>query len=291
MQDAQNNQPNNSGGGDAPLQPGTPEYDAAMIAKAEAAQNPNGITDAGTTPPEGEEGAGDQLLAGKYKSVEELQKGILNKAGLESMEDLYKALEKGTLGKPPASNDSDNADPGGDRKDGEPKKPESTGNLYNDALAEFEANGELSPETRKSLNDKGIDDAWIDSAIAGRRAEAKAAEDAFYELAGGKESWEAMSQWASQNMKESEITALNNALAGEDAFVKSLAMDKLKSAYERGNNFPPQNQLKGNPGNQAPNVQGYQDHREMVAAMKDPRYNTDATYRAEVQRKAAKSNF
>lgn len=285
--EGQNNGPDagqNEGNGSP--EPGSDEYNAAMAAKADQAANPNSANQ--------DQNSDDQaLLAGKYKSEEELQKGILNKAGVESLEDLYKALEKGSLdnkggddaGKAGADKDGADADTGD-----KTTIPEPTDNVLDDVQKEFEANGELSEDTLKRLDDAKIPRNLVDLAMAGLKSQQNAENQKVFDAVGGEEKWEAMSDWAGKNLEKSEVEALNDALGGESAYLRNLALKDLAARYDADNPQAPQNKLEGATGADL-GVSGFANTAEMTKAMADPRYQKDAKYRDEVMVKVSKSKF
>ena len=57
----------------------------------------------------------------------------------------------------------------------------------------------------------------------------------------------------------------------------------MKAAYEAAVGTDPQRRVEGDSGKAT--VQGYQSKREMIDAMRDPRYQKDPAYRADVARR------
>ena len=280
--EGQNNDQNQGNGNPAP---GSDEYNAQMAAKADQAQNPN----SGDQTQDSEDQA---LLAGKYKSEEELQKGILNAAGVESLEDLYKALEKGKLNTGKGDDGADASDngkgnQGGDKK-AEPIK--TTENVFDDVQNEFIQNGELSEGTLKRLNDAGIPQNLVDMALAGLKSQQDAENQKVFDVVGGEEKWNAMATWAGKNLPKGEVEALNEALNGDSAYLRNLALKDLAAKYNADNPQAPQNKLEGATGADL-GASGFQTVSEMTKAMSDPRYKTDAKYRDEVMLKVGKSKF
>ena len=280
QQDSSDNSNGTVAVGETQLTPGTPEYDAAMVAKADAANGTNSGTDGmdtGNT-------EGESLLAGKYKSEDELQKGILNASGYESMEALYKAIEKGELKTPAGDGDNKPQDAG-------KETPPKTDDLFKDVQTEYEQSGVLSEDTLKRLSDAKIPQDMVELALAGAKAQQDAENQKVFDAVGGENKWNAMSEWAGKNLQQSEVEALNEAIQGDSAYLRNLALSDLVSRYNAEHSNPPQNKLTGQPGAQDTGSSGYTSIQEMTKAMSDPRYQTDPAYRQEVMVKVGKSNF
>lgn len=259
-----------------------PEHIQEMINKVDQAnqQTSGQAQEEGAMVPE--EGA---LLAGKYKSEEELQAGILallqKQNEGKSLEDIYKDLER-NLGRPkekPASAE-------------EAPKQEDVQDQQTLAFEEFEKEfaetGTLSEESFKALEERGLPRHVVETYLNGLRAMAEQQAQAIYNIVGGQDNYQAMIQWAASNLSEDEIETFNQAVIGTPAQAK-LAVEGLYARFVRANGNPPKTMVMGAGGASSGGV--YASRQQLIEDMNDPRYHKDPAFRAEVHRKLARSNI
>lgn len=254
----------------APLA-GTPEYEQAMAAKMDAsaakAQEAAQGTEVSTPRPE--------------NVPEEFWDG---QTGQVKTEELLKALAEAK--KP--TEDSSKTDP--ENKTSETpeeiaaKAAESAGLDINTLQAEFDSSGTLSEESYGALEKAGIGKAYVDAFIAGQQALTEQGLIRAYEQVGGKDQFQAMTSWAKEGFTPAEIDAYNAAVAHADEATRNQALLGLKARYEAANGKQPK-LLSG--GVSSGVTSGYASRAEMVADMRDPKYNSDSAYRARVQQKLA----
>jgi hypothetical protein len=254
--------------------PGTPEYDAAMAAKFDQAQ---GAQPVAATKPEGipdkfwDAEKGEVRTADLLKSYQELEKMRMPAAPA--------APAPAPEGTPPAA-------PEGGAPDAQ-QVLESKGLNFDQFSTEFATNGALGEESYQALEKAGIPKDVVDAYIEGQVALASARDNVGYEVAGGKESFNAMAAWAVQTLPVADREAFNKAVAGSEAEMRQ-AVTALRAQYEAANGRAPQ--LLGGQS-AASGSQGYESRAQMVADMKDPRYQKDPAFRAKVMSKASVSAF
>lgn len=154
------------------------------------------------------------------------------------------------------------------------------------AANEYAQTGDLSKETREKLVKSGIDEDTINTYLAGLKAQEKLMVMEAYQLVGGAENYEAMIQWAQENLSDAEIDAFDAALddpAQRDSAIQGLyARFQLNGSYE-GNPVQP-NASAARAGSGAM----FRSRFEMQEAMSDPRYKAgDRAFHEEVQIKMA----
>ena len=247
-------------------EPGTPEYDAAMIAKADAAFG---------TP---DEAAKPEGLPEGFDSVEALAKA-------------YQELQAGKATDP--AKEEPEAEPEVTPKDATPEDAAQAladvGIDYNALSEEFNTTGALSEESYKTLAEKaGLDRETVDAYIAGQQAVVELTRMKAFDVAGGEKQYEAMSAWAQVSMSKAELQAYNKAVSGTPDEV-ALAVAGLKAKYIAANGSNP-TLLQGGSG-PAQNTSGYESRAQLVEAMQDPRYAKDPAYRKSVEQKLAVSNI
>jgi hypothetical protein len=219
---------------------------------------------------------GSELLAGKFKTPEELVKG-------------YKELEK-KLGQrsaePPKEQPkkTPNAELQIDEKAAE--KAVAKAGLDMDVFAnEFAETGELSEDSFAKLEGAGIPKAMVEGYIAGQKALAEATHARVKGYAGGEENYNAMISWAAENLSAEDIAAFNTAIA-EGPSAQRLAVQGLAAQFQAEVGKNPQ-LLKGSTA--PPAHGGYESAAQMHADMKDPRYKSDPAFRAKVMDKIKRS--
>lgn len=268
--------------------PGTPEYDAAMISKSEsvvingqAGTQPEGGDPAST----GQTGSEEKLLAGQFKTVEELEA----------------AYQAALAGKKPEgeATDGDTQKTEGNREVTEEEVKNATvdqagetlksvGLNMEDFSAEFSTSGELSENSYKKLADAGIPKEMVDAYIDGQMAKAELAVEKVTSVVGGRESYNRMIEWARVNLSSDEIAAFDRTVTSGDLSVAQLASEGLYRRYTSavGTN---NRQITGSTNGQVTDV--FQSTAQVTAAMRDARYRNDPAYRQAIAEKISRSNI
>ena len=253
--------------------------------------------------------AQDNLLAGKYKNAEELEKA-------------YKELEQklGSQDEPAAEPEAE-AEPQtieeelsqGYREDGTvdyAKVTETYGSEISDVMQkagvdpwaisqEFHDNqGQYTPEMVKQLTDAGFSEAAVKSYFAGRAAESgytSKVEDItdsqiadIQTKAGGAETYKNLVGWAQQNLSEASINAFDNVINTGTIDEINFAVAGLKAQYDNANGFEGKMYTGKAPQN---NRDVFRSQAELVAAMSDKRYDNDPAYRQDIIEKLDRSDL
>lgn len=258
---------------------GTPAEDQAhvdaMVAKADAGVDPNAKPQA--APTDGKSGEAD--LAG-FKSQEDLVKAYNELRAKMSREGAPKAEEPA-----PATE--------------QPKPEEATREQANEAAkaagvdmaaleSEFLQNGGLSDETYKNLEKAGFGRETVDAYIAGQQALADQMQARIEEHVGGADKLEAALEWAKSGLSREEQVAFNNTVDTADEAGIKLALDGLMAKFANAEGSEPSligGSTTGNGGSV------FRSTAELTAAMRDPRYQTDPAYRADVEQRLARSSI
>lgn len=173
----------------------------------------------------------------------------------------------------------------GEQASSEAEKVVEKAGLDFDALkTEFAEKGELTQDSLAKLEAAGITKDMVDSFIAGQQAQAEAYSKEIASEVGGVENMNAMIAWAAENMTAEEIAAYNDTIDTGDAAKVKIALAGLKAKHDAAVGVRP-NLIGGKTSPAA--AQGYDNQRQLSAAMNDPRYQNDPAYRAEVERKLA----
>lgn len=215
-----------------------------------------------------------EWLPEKFKSPEDLSKayGELEKQFTQSRQE-----ETQTEAEQPAPDSAEEAR----------ETVENAGLDFDAMQSEFSENGNLSDETYKSLQDKGIPKEMVDAYVEGQESLANAYEQELYSFAGGKDAYTEMSTWASENLSDSEINAYNSSLQSRNESQARLAIDGLMSRYRDNGGAEPT--LVG--GKASASVDTYSSWAQVTKDMSTAEYKKDPAFRATVEKKLGRSSL
>ena len=217
----------------------------------------------------------NQLLAGKFKDAEDLEKGYieLQKKLGEPKEEVEEQQEVETVE---------------DTKDEEESEVDTT---FLDRLWD-ESNDKFSQETLKELEGmKPQDLAQMHLEYRAKTQPTPLTDESVENLqgiAGGKEGYNTMIEWAQQNLQEQEIKMYDTVMDRGDPLACFFAVQALKGRYEDASGVEG-TMLTG----KAPSNRGdqFKSQAQVVEAMSDPKYDNDPAYRREVMDKLERSNL
>jgi len=154
---------------------------------------------------------------------------------------------------------------------------------YAELQKEFIETGKISESTRKQLAEVGITGELVDNFIEGQMAKAEQEKNEIAECIGGRETFDNVIKWASENLSEAEIKSINGIT---DKSVIQIILKDLKNRMEEKEGITP-NYTQGEGGKPAKDI--YRSQAEMFEAISNPKYRVDEAYRADVQRKVTAS--
>lgn len=233
----------------------------------------------------------DSLLAGKYKSAEELEKA-------------YKELEA-KLGDQESETETEETESEPEETESEPEETEEsslseTAQLITSASDEYYANDrKISPETMdkfKSLSSEELLDAFVEySKHTESEEEASTASDltesqinSVKSSVGGDEAYTNIVKWASTNLDTQSIEAFDTIMSEGNIGAIQLAVNGLKSQYEQANGYEGKMYTGKAPTS---TKDTFRSQAELVAAMNDKRYDKDPAYRQDVIAKLDRSDL
>ena len=227
------------------------------------------------------------LLAGKYKNAEDLEQAYLSlqqKLGQEETEENYEESDEGYAEK--------------EGSDEEVSEDAPAVSLINEASEEYYANdGTLSEETIEkfgSMSSQDLVNAYLEIQSNNPQApqQAAAMSDAdintVQNAAGGEANYMNVVNWASTNLSSKQIDAYDSVVDSGNTAAIGIAFQGLQAQYNDANGYEGR-MLQGKPANSRGQV--YRSQAELVAAMGDPRYETDPAYRADVIQKLEQSDL
>ena len=227
------------------------------------------------------QGDQEQLLAGKYKSSEELEKAYIElqkKLGEDKPEDTEASTEEKSEEKPELSDHA---------------------SLITSASEEYYANGnKLSDETMakfSSLSTQDLIKAYMEvqknQPEQAAAPEAEISQDQINQIknsAGGEQQYANIVNWAKSNINKDQLDAFNNVVNSGNVPAIRLAVSGLKAEYDAANGV----EGKMVTGKTAPNNGDvFRSQAELVRAMSDARYDNDPAYRQDVIEKLDRSDL
>ncbi len=265
----------------------------------------------------------ENLLAGKYKTTEDLEKGYRELE--QKLGDKDKGLEREeakTETEEPTDIEPYLAHP----ETGEKLNPygedgsinyEEVNNVYGDKLGqvfkdaeldpwaiskEFHENqGTLSDEKYNSLIESGLSKSAVDAYLKGRAEQSgylnqteEAAAPTLSEseisdvknIAGGEKGYEQLMTWATSNMSDQDAAAFDEVIETGNKAAVTFAVKALMGQFEDAQGRD-SDLITG----KASKKETYRSMAEVVRAMNNPLYDQDESYRDDVRRKLEASNL
>jgi hypothetical protein len=224
-----------------------------------------------------------ELLAGKYKNAEDLEKAYIElqkKLGTDEAKEETKAEETE------------------EKSTDEPDEVNPATALITEASKEFYDNDNtLSPETIEKfsqLDSKQLISAYLESIKnAPQQTEQQEKDlaqneiDRIHKAVGGESEYKKLTEWGATNLTESEIQSFDRVVSTGDPNVIELAVAGLKAKYDNSNGY----EGRMLTGKNTSSSDVYRSQAQLVQAMADPRYDNDPAYRADVIAKLERSDL
>jgi len=251
---------------------GTPEHIHEMLAKVETPIEPSDVGLSDEAPTAGvrdkpewlpDKFSSPQELAQAYKSLEQKFSNVQEEYEQES-QTLQQAQEAEEI------------------------KAQSTSQVYqlleergldfNTFQNELNETGELSKDAYEALEEAGISNEMVNSWLEGQEAREAQSIQQIYNLTGGEEGYNQMLSWMENNMHPTEMEAFNKQIDNMDATTE-LAVSGVYARYQQSEGAMPS--LMSGDTNVSIEPR-YESLAQVTSAMKDPRYESDPAYRAQV---------
>ena len=244
----------------------------------------------------------DKMLAGKYKSVEDLEAA-------------YNELQK-KLGDKPTETAEDTSEPATEYEfysDDGSVNYDTANEVYGTKLGEtfkengidpFEMNeyfdnnnGTLSDEMYDKLGQAGLSRPMVEAYLKGLRGELGYPQDAepvlsesevdeVKAVAGGSEGYDALMEWAGNNLSKEDAKNYDDVLATANKSAIKFAVKALMGQYEDS-----QGRDSRIVTGKESSTENYRSMAEVVRDMNKPEYQTDEAFRDDVLRKLSASNL
>jgi len=241
---------------------------------------------------EGDKGEETKLLAGKYKNVDELKKGIVN-IGSELDQEILDGMSDDALEKYYSKLYKDFSSKG--RQERKPKEEEATkdnGKTLREQLNEDTENGKYEPsdEILTKFKEAGFSkddvETFLDAeTLKVQQVEASVANEALA-IVGSQEQLDAVTQWAKANVDENIISHL----ATMNDVDRQNAMYGIKARYDAANPTDAKKDVVRIDGTaQRLTSDSYANQAQYIADVSDPRYGKNVAYTTKVEDKFANS--
>ena len=247
-----------------------------------------------------------ELLAGKYKNAEDLEKAYVELQ--KKLGDKDGVSQEGQETQEVETEESD--DPQLYKEDGSVNY-ESVSRDYGETLSTlfkeknvdpysiadhfYKNNGQITQEMHDQLTGAGIAKEAVDAYLAGRAQDmgmnsqiAQTDINSIYQSVGGEQKYKTLMNWASQNLSQDSINSFDNLVNTGDANSIQLAVNGLVAQYQNDNGYEGR-MLTGKAAKT--NTDVYQSQAQLVEAMADPRYDRDPAYREAVREKLDRSDL
>ena len=220
-----------------------------------------------------------ELLAGKYKSAEDLEEAYLElqkKLGSDDDDE----VEDTTLDEDEIEYDEDVV--------AGIETIQSASDEY------YENEGALSAETMEKfgqMDSRDLVEAFMaiqeNSDPSANYPDLSDAEmNTVYNSVGGEEQYEQLTSWAADNMDETALDAFNSIIDQGNPTAIQIAVAGMKAEYDNAEGY----EGRMLTGKAARATDGFRSQAEVVRAMSDPRYDRDPAYRQDLYDKLERSN-
>ena len=249
----------------------------------------------------GEDDKEGELLAGKYKSVGDLEKAY---------KELQTKLSRGQSTAPEAEDDNaaDDETDGNDEEDDKPAgdareiygdliggKLDDAGIDFQDMNVRWQQSGTLESGDYEQLAEAGFNRDMVDAYLSGLQY--KATQDtaltvkevaSIKESLGGETEYNRMIEWAAANLSPDEVEGFNQIINTQPMSAVKMAVTGLHARYSAVEGREPK--LIGGRAPKGSNDK-FESTAQLVAAMSDPKYSTDPAYQRKIQEKLGRSSI
>ena len=221
-----------------------------------------------------------EMLAGKFKDAEELEKAYI---------ELQRKL--GAKDEPEATEEELRETEATEEVEVSPVQE-----LISSASTEYYETGTLTPETMEKFKDMSsseLVDTYMKMQQGQPQQEAsrdltEKETDTIFNQVGGEASYNNLMEWASENLPDQYTQAYDRIIDQGDAYSIQIALAGIKSQYDAANGVEG-NLRTGKAVVEKADV--FRSQSEVIQAMNDPRYDVDPAYRQDVFQKLERSNI
>jgi hypothetical protein len=174
-------------------------------------------------------------------------------------------------------------------EDGAREELTNAGVDYDALSQEFWDNGDLSPESYDLLENAGIPKDIVDSYIDSQLNMVDAQRSQIMDEVGGADGYAALTEWAADNLEDSEIDYFNNVMDGNDFQAIRMQVRAIAARRDAVEGVEPTRNLSGSL--QGGGSGSYESVNQLMQDMQNPQYDKDPAFRAQVEAKLARSSI
>jgi hypothetical protein len=152
------------------------------------------------------------------------------------------------------------------------------------ATSEFMESGDLSDKTFESLEKAGLPRDIVEAYMAGQGALVDNQVAQVKESVGGEGNYEAMAEWAAENIAEEDLNAYNEVVENGTVEQARMAVRGLFAQFQASGGKAPTLIQGATTGS---GVKPFGSAAQVTEAMRDPRYKNDPAYRQTVEQRLA----
>ena len=236
-----------------------------------------------------------ELLAGKYKSVQDLE---------QAYKELQAKLSRGETIEPEGSDEEAEEPEDEEATTGSAReiygdliggKLDEAGIDFGDMNTRWQQSGTLESEDYDQLAEAGFSRDMVDAYLSGLQY--KAAQDtalttkevtSIKASLGGEAEYNKMIEWAGSNLAPDEVEGFNQIINTQPMSAVKMAISGLHARYTAAEGREPKLI-----GGRAPkgNTDKFESTAQLVEAMSDPKYSKDPAYQRKVQEKLSRSSI
>ena len=236
----------------------------------------------------------EELLAGKYKNAEELEKAYVQ---------LQQKLGDNTTEETPEVKDEEvekpeDSDEPKEEKEEEEEKEKTVADedysllekLWEEAQSEYtdDTTNKLSALSNEELVNMHLSYRQnVENNYIPQRELSKEDIKELQEVAGGPQEYSNMLNWAKDNLDENETGMFDQVMGRGDPLSCFFAIQALQYRYEDDTGTTGETMVTGSAPKETTNI--FRSQAEVVAAMSDKRYDNDPAYRQDIMKKLERS--
>lgn len=154
--------------------------------------------------------------------------------------------------------------------------------IISEAQEMYSEKGELTDKMYKQLEKSGLPKDMVNAYIAGQEAISDAETNAVKDAIGGAQNYEAMVEWAQENLTDGDISAYDAVVSNGSLEEAQMAVQGMYARF-LGNGGKAPNLVQGHTSGEA--IKPFSSSAQVTEAMRDKRYTTDPAFRASVEKR------
>lgn len=236
--------------------------------------------------------AEDGRLAGKYENAQELEKAYIElekKLGQQSNESKEEAVEETTSSNPLTTDGAKKEQETQEDKGAEVTESTVLEDLWQDVLSKEGRYKKEHVEALEKMDVREVARLHLEYRAANSNRDLSQSDvEQLYGVVGGKENYTNMMDWAVQNLGEKEVNMFDTVMERGDPLAAFFAVRSLAYRYNDAVGYD--GKVVTGKASKSGNDE-FKSQAEVVAAMGDPKYESDPAYRRAIMEKLERSDI